>query len=332
MTLVSTERAAQQAERLLRILIEIGAKPVTNHGVEAGVLSLWEILQSLANPGDASDPEIIARNVSGAGIHDLAAKITAVWDAHVESREWLKPHLMLLAQTYHIGQNTPNDRWDRIDGQAIEQGSADKVIELYFACLCILCKMAVDLDDPFESCRGMNPDVIATASDGTRWAFALKTQGSGNPANRAINLADLLNGAAEQILRCNCDKGVVVVNLKNVIDHNLLRDSGTFRSWEYARDALESQVDAMLESFHQTQIDNLHPAFTDRGKVAPIVLLIAHATVLCMPPGSAKPAFTEIKSMKARTLPTRYDPAPGTYAAEVKYLAGSLNHVVQTQI
>jgi hypothetical protein len=331
MTFVSAHSAASHAERLLEILREIGAKPIASHGVEGGVLSLWEILNSLANPGDPSDPVVIARSVVGAGIHDLAAKITSVWDGHVSCRDLLKPHLLLLAETYHVGQNAPNESWDRIAGEPLQHDSANKVIELYLACICILCDMSVKLDHPVKS-KGENPDVIATARDGTRWAFALKTQAKTIINNTAPNLRGLLNGAAEQILCCECDKGVVVVNLKNVIDHDQLRASGPFLSAADATAALEAQVDELLERLHKTESADLKPEFAQRGKLSPVVLFIAHATVLCFPPEKDKPAFTEIKSLKARTLPTKYHPSPGTFAAEVKCLAERLNHFVQVII
>lgn len=332
MTLVTVQMAAAQAERLLEIFTEIGVKPVAGHGVEGAVLSLREILENLAAPRDLSDQKVINRYVIGAGIHDLAAKITTVWDKYIHARDWLRPHLILLAETNHVNQNTVNERWDRIDGEPREHGSADKVVELYWACLCVLVGMSVELDEPYESSGGRNPDVIATSADGTRWAFALKTQNLGNAANRAINLAQLLNSAAEQILRADCEKGVVVVNLKNMINHDRLRETGAFENWERGRDELEAQVDAHLEKFHEIQADVLDSAFTKGGKLAPVVIFISHATVLCIHPGRSSAMFTEIKAMKARTLPNRYEPAPGTYAAEVKCLAHALNNVVQNQI
>lgn len=332
MTKVAVQAASEKAQRLIKIFREIGETPIPTYGVEGGVRSIQEILESLATPGNASDPEVIERSIAGAGIHDLAAKITTVWDGYPTERAMLAPHLRLLARTYHVAQNTDHERWDRIDGEPREHGAADKVIELYFACLCLLAHMSVELDDPFTSSKGANPDVIATAADGTRWAFALKTQSRGNPRNRAINLADLLNGAAKQILRARCDKGVAVVNLKNVIDHARLRASGAYARWEDARDALESQVDAILEEFHQTHVATLNPAFTQKGVLAPVVFLIAHTTVLCLAPGATQPAFTEIKSMKARMLPQRRIPEPGTYAAEVTALARVFNDLVQRQI
>ena len=113
MTFVPIQQATKHAERLLQIFGEIGEKPVVNHGVEAGVLSLWETLEELAHPGDPSDPKVEARHVAGAGIHDLAAKVSAVWDKMPQARDIIEPHLKVLAQTYHVGQNAANPRWDR---------------------------------------------------------------------------------------------------------------------------------------------------------------------------------------------------------------------------
>lgn len=331
MTLVSAQMAAKRAERLLEIFGEIGAAPVPFKGVMGGALSLWEIIRNLATPGDLSDSKVVERYVTGAGIHDLAAKITAVWDKCVKARRQLEPHLTLLAQTHYVGQNTENARWVVIDGEARDQQSADKVIELYWACLCLLAKMSVELDHPYESSRGTNPDVIATAPNGSVWAFALKTLSRVAPENTAKNLANLIYGAAEQILCARCDKGVVVVNMKNVLNHEDLR-LREFANWQSARDALEAQVDAIRERFWESEAERLLPIFEKRSAVAPIAILVAHATVLCYPEGSSELTVTEVKAMKITTLPHRYDPATEPFAAEVVSLARVLNDIVQLEI
>jgi hypothetical protein len=154
--------------------------------------------------------------------------------------------------------------------------------------------MSVTLDDPFESSGGMNPDVIAVAEDRTRWAFALKTLAQGNPLNRAKNLACLVDGAVVQIERAVCDKGAVVVNMKNVLDHEKLRKC-VFSSWEHGGAALQAQIESVIQQFYATEADLLRSKFENKSSLAPIVILIAHATVLCYPPGSLKKTFTELK-------------------------------------
>lgn len=149
--------------------------------------------------------------------------------------------------------------------------------------------------------------------------------------NRAKNLACLVDGAVVQIERAVCDKGAVVVNMKNVLDHEKLRKC-VFSSWEHGGAALQAQIESVIQQFYATEADLLRSKFENKSSVAPIVILIAHATVLCYPPGSLKKTFTELKSMTALTLPDRRIPAPGTFGAEAVCLAQALNHIVQTAL
>jgi len=58
MTFVPADQAAQHAERLLKIVNELGGKPAALEGLEAGVVSLWAILESLASPGNPTDATV----------------------------------------------------------------------------------------------------------------------------------------------------------------------------------------------------------------------------------------------------------------------------------
>lgn len=332
MTYVPVELAAAKAGRLLDIFHELGIDSVPLEGVEAGVLSLWEVLENLASPGDLHDTTIADKYVAGAGVHDLAAKIVAVWDTIPAAKPKLAPHIKLLAETCYTGQNVANARWDRRDGIPREQGSADKVIELYWACLCILAGMSVELDDPFTSSGGQNPDVIAAAADGTRWAFALKTLSEvAQPATAAKNLVQNIKKACQQIERAECDKGMVVVNFKNVLDHPRLRSEGAFPYWQAAHWAINAQIYSVLQPFYANEAVELEPLFAQRGKVAPVVALVAHTTALVHTPGRNQ-MFTELKTMIAASVPTADDPKTGTFGREASVLATDLNHLVQLVI
>src|SRR5260221_13219329 len=80
MTFIPVAEAAKKAERLLEIVKTAGGMPIPLEGLEDGVLSLWQVLEALAAPGDPSDPTVARNYIAGAGIHDLAAKVVAVWD------------------------------------------------------------------------------------------------------------------------------------------------------------------------------------------------------------------------------------------------------------
>jgi hypothetical protein len=164
--MVPAARVAQLAERLLEIFSEAGVHgPAPYKGVMEGALSIWEVLRTLRNSEDFANPVVQARYVASAGIHDLSAKIVAVWDRYPHVRDQLVPHLNLLARSYHVGQNSRNECWEDVDGTLRNFGDADKVIELYWACLCILIEASVTLDDPDHSSKGKNPDVLAKMED-----------------------------------------------------------------------------------------------------------------------------------------------------------------------
>lgn len=329
MTYVPATEAAEKAVRLLDIFSQIGCKSVPLEGIEAGVLSLWEVLENLASPGDPNDPAIADRHVAGAGVHDLAAKVVTVWDTIPATRPVLEPHIKLLSETVYTGQNVANARWDKRDGVAREQGSADKVIELYWACLCILADMSVELDDPYTSSGGRNPDVIATAADGTRWAFAIKTLSEvSSPATAAKNLVENIKKASNQIDRTDCDKGMVVVNMKNVLDHPRLRSTGAFPNWQVAQWAISAQIGNILQPFYTNEAIELEQRFLHRGKVAPIVALVAHSTALVYTPRQNQ-MFTELRTMIAASVPTPEASKVGTYGREATALAEDFNDLVQ---
>lgn len=294
MTYVTVRDAAYKAERLLEIFHELGFSAAPLEGVEAGVISLWEVIENLATPGDPNDPRISEMYVAGAGIHDLAAKVVMVWDNIPQARPSIQAHLRLLASVYYTGQNAANARWDRKDDIAREHGSADKVIELYWGCLCILAGMEVELDDPFESSGGQNPDVIATATDGTRWAFAIKTLADvAKPTTAAKNLRANIEKACQQIERASCDKAMVVVNMKNVLDHPLLRSTGAFPNSTVAQWAVNAQIGQILQPFYEHEAVALEPIFAVKHKAAPVVALVAHTAVVVHTPADSR-MFTEI--------------------------------------
>lgn len=293
------------------------------------MISLWHVLENLASPGDPKDPEIIKRYVAGAGLHDLAAKVVTVWDNLPNARPSIEAHLRLLASACYTGQNGANARWDRKDGVAREQGSADKVIELYWGCLCLLAGMTVELDDPFTSSGGSNPDVIGTAKDGTRWAFAIKTLAEvPAPETAAKNLRANIEKACQQIDRADCDKGMVVINLKNVLDHPLLRASGDYPNWMAANRAIQAQIGQILTPFYDVEAPELEPIFSTKTKVAPVAALVAHTTVLVHAP-TGRRTFTEMKTMLGMPFPTSEKPGIGTYGREAIALATDLNDLVQ---
>lgn len=90
----------------------------------------------------------------------------------------------------------------------------NKLMELYIALLCMSFATNIRLDDPNNS-KGDNPDVMFDFAN-QKWAIACKALHSA----KEKTLYDTLEKGTEQINRSNADKGIVVVNLKNIIDRD----------------------------------------------------------------------------------------------------------------
>jgi hypothetical protein len=96
---------------------------------------------------------------------------------------------------------------------ATDQG-ANKIFELLVALLCMDVGAAVRIDHPDRS-AGDNPDVLATI-DGQRWGFACKVLHGTSP----LTFFERLEEGINQIERSEAAIGVVIFNMKNLIDHD----------------------------------------------------------------------------------------------------------------
>jgi hypothetical protein len=147
----------------------------------------------------------------------------------------LWPHVLLLLENTNITQNLWSPR---------EDADANKVFELYVALLLLPVCQTIELDDPETSSGGENPDVMANIS-GARWAFACKVMHTDSPKT----FLERVEEGIEQIENSECDKGLVVISLKNLIRHNELwkvkqEDNGEFTY--YAWPSLKYPIDSML--------------------------------------------------------------------------------------
>lgn len=198
-----------------------------------------------------------------------------------------------------------------------EHGSADKVIELYWGCLCLLAGLSVELDDPFTSSGGSNPDVIATASDKTTWAFAIKTLAqTPKLENLPKNIVANLEKGLDQIVASRADKGFVVINAKNILDHDSLRQQGPYHTWQEAQARLTQQLMLAIEPFYRDEAVAISQRFETKSQLAPMFAVVAHSTVLAYPTGLNRPMWTEVRTMVAPFLPKPDAPSPGSFGAE----------------
>lgn len=141
-----------------------------------------------------------AKSLSGFG--NLARLVLSV-EGHASFPELL-PHLRILNDG-EVRQTARSPASDQV---------ANKLFELYIACIAMRCGVDVCLDNPQQS-QGNNPDVLATFN-GVRWGIACKVLHGAHPQT----ILDLVASGVEQIDRSEAATGIVMVNLKNWINHD----------------------------------------------------------------------------------------------------------------
>lgn len=114
------------------------------------------------------------------------------------------PHLALLNEG-----GVPQNVRSPVSDQA-----SNKLFELLLALICMEQGEDIRLDDP-NAAKGNNPDVLGTILT-KRWGFACKTMYSSSPKT----LYDRISEGLEQIENSEAEIGCVVVNFRNLIDHN----------------------------------------------------------------------------------------------------------------
>lgn len=166
-----------------------------------------------------------------------------------------------------------------------------KMAELYVGCLAIHCGDHVSLDDPKEA-KGDNPDVIFSY-DGRTWAIAVKTLVS---AKHGQTIYDNIYKAAQQINASSAEIGLIVINAKNVIDHDKLwSPEQQYVNVDQAVEVLTAELRRLADLAAKDCPDtDWNRVFS--GKAAPPILFMGQS-VACLPIGRAFRAPTPLKAM-----------------------------------
>jgi len=98
--------------------------------------------------------------------------------------------------------------------RVVSDEGANKLFELFFGLVCQRVGTDLSLDDPNEP-TGDNPDILVTI-DRRRWGFACKVVNG----KSLLTVFERWEEGVRQIDRSSADVGAVVLNLRNVIDHN----------------------------------------------------------------------------------------------------------------
>lgn len=318
MSFVSFESADGVGSRFLELLAKNSIDPPTGSSFEDELLSLTQLLEVMKKPSAVPEEKQVTLLRAAAGVHDFAAKVLSV--ASVKEFETFLPHLRMIASTKiavaSFSQNVKSEHND---------DTARKMAELYMGCLTAHVGTEVVLDSP-TAAKGDNPDVIFTVTTlvdtdeklAEKWALAIKTIST----NQGQTIFERIKEGAQQIdaLKCDAQKGMVVINAKNALDHDSLWNC-TFLDIEAAMAALSNQLDQLTDNANldrpQCEWDAIF-----QGKVQRPVLFLGQSLVN-LPTSASKQTPTALKILKAYGANGKLDPT-------AEGLAHCLNHFMQT--
>lgn len=301
---VPFEVAAKRVDEFIHLLEDIGLPIKVGSETESDALAASEIVDVWHGrrlPPD--DPRRLVR--AALGFVDLAGKVMSVADT--SDFDKLRPHLAMVGQGSII-QNTTSSVLDEV---------SNKMIELYVACLAIKAGFSdVELDHPIRA-SGDNPDVMFDFR-GKRWAIALKTLHSTQPQT----VFDNVTKAADQIEASSAEAGLVMLNVKNVLEHDVLWP-GIAQTEQAGRDALVGQLSAVAHLLDDIPSATWKAVFGPDRKAQLPILLVGHTAFDAIPEaGSSTSRFMPLKAMMPYLNPEG-DPSGAMKLAE------ALNHEMQ---
>jgi hypothetical protein len=202
----SYEQASQRIEQFERLLNQHGIKIQNGSDLERICLNVFDMLErhqrpELPNPLD----EFRTYYSEVLGLNDFIIKILRV-EKHPCFKN-LIPHFRLLNMA-SVPQNLP---------AIVTDGNSNKLFELFIAAICMSFSYDVSLDNP-ENSKGDNPDVIFSFCN-QQWGIACKVIHT--TSIKTIH-ERLLEGIDQIQNSPSVKKGFVLINLKNIIDHDRL--------------------------------------------------------------------------------------------------------------
>lgn len=318
MTVVPFDRAQDIGDRFLALLSRHDINPPTGSSFEDELLSLTQLIEVMKDPSIIVGSRRHELFRAAAGLHDFAAKVLAT-EPLPEFSGFL-PHLRLIGSK----KLNPASLAQNVDSK-YNDDTARKMAELYVGCLAAHVGSDVDLDSP-TCAKGDNPDVIFTLTptiEGVvqkpeKWALAIKTVSS----THGQTIFERIKEGAKQIdaKKCPADKGLVLINAKNALDHDELA-SATYSGLGDAINALDQQLTALANASGanrpQCEWDDVFSRKTKR----PVLFLGQSLVYLETQAGDQIP--TALKMLKP------FD-ASGEIDASAYKLAECLNHFMQT--
>lgn len=318
MALVSFEVADRIGDCFMSLLAQHGIDPPTRSDPESEILSLTHLIEVTKHPNLAVGTERVKTLRCAGGVHDFAAKVLSLGSG--EHFQCFLPHLRLIAESKHLAASISQNK-----KSAYGDDTARKMAELYLAACAFHFSEEVALDHPTKSI-GDNPDVMfrpcEPSSSGSKktWSLAIKTIST----SQGQTIFERIKEGAEQIdsSKCVADRGMVVINAKDAIDHDALwNPQAPFNGLAEAQEALRCQLLALAQEAGA----NRPPSEWDElfgGKVVRPVLFMGQTLVkLPLQVGTEIP--TELKMVM------EFD-AGGTIDSDGREIARRLNHYMQS--
>lgn len=199
----SFQQASDEMSKFEQILDKSGIKIKNGSELERIGLNIYDVLYEHKFPSS----QVLNRDIRHwlrevLGMNHLIQRIIKV-EKHPAFDEIIA-HLKLLNDCTPV-QSIPTSVTDQ---------KSNKVFELLIACSIMQFTNNVQLDDP-QSSKGDNPDILADINN-KKWGFACKVAHSMKGKTLFDNILKGLN----QIENSNADTGVVIINLKNIIEHD----------------------------------------------------------------------------------------------------------------
>ena len=277
---ITIEFAADVVDRFEELMLKHAISIPQHPQTSADMLPLWQILKHLRSGQQMSFDRQRELFFAAVAVHDLASKVLEV--KNNPQFKVLLPHLKMLVEgTVHLTEEPPSPA-----------DTYNKLIELYWACLCLGKQFPITLDDPVHS-DGKNPDVITLNSAGQpAHAYAFKTIRS----KHTQNIFDHIKKGVEQIERSPATRGIVALHLTPRLNmKELWPDDAYFSDYRFpaahVTGAMRVMVSQVLWDNGQTAIDAIFAG----KKAVGSVLCMAFAPTVAAHPDTGKPTFMPIK-------------------------------------
>lgn len=274
----SFDHARQIAERFEAVLNSYGVAITTGSELEA---AMFEMLD-LEDRRQGRSPNVPGEDVRAAMSRTLGvlhcAELLVATQSRGRQLHSIVPHLQLLDRG-EVAQNV----------RRIGDDAANKLFELLNGLACMNFATQIALDDPEQS-KGDNPDILFTHGS-RQWALACKVPNG----ESMISAFDNIKAAAAQVERSPAERGIIVLNARNWINHDALwrppggkvigkpQERDIHWAWltpEMPFAMLRTEADWRYSQLLEVKHDEVMELFSTSKRLVPIVLVFLQSATL----------------------------------------------------